>query len=147
MTLSTLTLAPERSSAAALRAWLRAVLPEGDVPQRASEEVILAAEEALNNAILHSGQRSGDLTITVSILATDLYLTVSDRGTGFDSELLADDQTVAGEDAAGLGLTLVRGLMDEVTLRSSAEGTIIRLVKHLRGLPSAPPEKSGAHVD
>ena len=103
------------------------------MPQQASKEIVLAAEEALNNAILHSGQRGGDLTITVSILADDVYLTVSDRGKGFDSELLAGGQTVDGEEAAGLGLALVRGLMDEVTLKSGAEGTIIRLVKHLRG--------------
>jgi serine/threonine-protein kinase RsbW len=133
MKLFTLTLTPERLSAVALRSWLRAVLSAGHVPQQASKEIVLAAEEALNNAILHSEQRGGDLTITLSILAKDVYLTVSDRGKGFESALLAGGQTPDREDGAGLGLALVRGLMDDVTLESSAEGTIIRLVKHLRG--------------
>ena len=39
----------------------------------------------------------------------------------------------AGAEAQAFGSALLGGLMDEVTLRSSAEGTIIRLVKHLGG--------------
>jgi anti-sigma regulatory factor (Ser/Thr protein kinase) len=129
MRLLTLTLPPERPSAAALRVWLRNLLVEAQVPQQASREIVLAAEEVLSNAILHSGQRGGDLTIMVSILADSLYLTVSDRGQGFATELLAGRETVGAAEAAGLGLTLVHALMDEVTLNSGGEGTSIRLVK------------------
>ncbi|MGO8684273.1 MAG: ATP-binding protein [Thermoleophilia bacterium] len=133
MKLFTQTFAPERSSAAQLRAWLSTVLAQDHVPPTASQEIVLAAEEALNNAILHSGQRGGDLTVTLSMLARDVYLTVSDRGRGFDSAILGKYETRSTETTGGLGLTLVRGLMDEVTVASSAEGTSIRLVKHLRG--------------
>lgn len=133
MKLFTQTFAPERSSAAQLRAWLSTVFAQDHVPPTASQEIVLAAEEALSNAILHSGQRGGDLTVTVSMLASDVYLTVSDRGRGFDSAILGEPATRSAETTGGLGLTLVRGLMDEVTVVSSAEGTSIRLVKHLRG--------------
>jgi signal transduction histidine kinase len=80
-------------------------------------------------------EKCTDVRITVSIVATDVYLTVSDRGKGFDSELSSGDRAV-GEDSTGLGPILVRGLMDEVTVRSSADGTTVRLAKHLRA--SAP---------
>ena len=134
MTLSTLTLSPQRSSAVALRAWLRPLLTEDGVPERATEEITLAAEEALNGAILHGEQRGTDITVTLSTVSADVYLTVSD-----DAERLSDEPLVGGDedaDAEAFGFALVRGLMDEVTLRSSAEGTIIRLVKHLGGSPS-----------
>ena len=75
-----------------------------------------------------------DITVTLSTVSADVYLTVSD-----DAERLSDEPLVGGDedaDAEAFGFALVRGLMDEVTLRSSAEGTIIRLVKHLGGSPS-----------
>lgn len=131
MTLSTLTLPPQASAAATLRAWLRPLLTEDGVPESATEEITLAAEEALNGAILHGEQRGNDITVTLSTVAADVYLTVSD-----DAERLSDEHLTGGDeaaDAAAFGSALVRGLMDEVTLRSSAEGTIIRLVKHLGG--------------
>lgn len=133
MKLFTQTFAPERSSAAQLRAWLSTVLAQDNVAPTASQEIVLAAEEALANAILHSGQRGGDLTVTLSMLASDVYLTVADRGRGFDSAIPGEQAARSPETTGGLGLTLVRGLMDEVTVASSAEGTSIRLVKHLRG--------------
>lgn len=129
MTLSTLTLPPQPAAAAALRAWLRPLLAEDGVPERATEEITLAAEEALNGAIFHGEQRGTDITVTLSTVASDIYLTVSD-----DAERPSDEPLASGDEGAAaqaFGSALVRGLMDEVTLRSSAEGTIIRLVKHL----------------
>jgi serine/threonine-protein kinase RsbW len=135
MTLSTLTLSPQPSSAADLRACLRPLLTEDGVPERATEEITLAAEEALNGAILHAEQRGAHITVTLSTVAEDVYLTVSD-----DAERPKDEHLTGGDEAAeaqGFGSALVRGLMDEVTLHSSAEGTIIRLVKHLGGSASS----------
>jgi anti-sigma regulatory factor (Ser/Thr protein kinase) len=131
MKLFTLTLALERSSAATLRRWLSSVLADDHVAADAAAEIVLAAEEALNNAILHSAQVDGVITVTVSILNRDVYLTVSDRGEGFDSTSLDGAFAVGPESAEGLGLTLVRGLMSEVDLDSSDEGTTVRMVKRL----------------
>lgn len=131
MKLFTLTLPLERSSAATLRRWLSSVLAEDRVADGAAAEIVLAAEEALNNAILHSAQVDGVITVTVSILNRDVYLTVSDRGEGFDSKSLDGAFAVGPASAQGLGLTLVRGLMSEVDLDSSDEGTTVRMVKRL----------------
>lgn len=101
------------------------------MPERTTEEITLAAEEALNGAILHGERRGADITVTLSTVAADVYLTVSD-----DAERPKDEHLTGGDEAAeaqAFGSALVRGLMDEVTLHSSAEGTIIRLVKHLAG--------------
>ena len=133
MALSTLTLSPDRSSAAALRDWLRDVLADDGVPQEAAEQIVLAAEEALNAAILHAEQPHGEITITLSSVDSDVYLTVSDGDSHLDAKRMEDPQSHAEEDSAHLGLLLMRGLMDGVTRQSSAEGTIMRLVKHLRG--------------
>jgi anti-sigma regulatory factor (Ser/Thr protein kinase) len=134
MTLSTLTLPPQPAAAAALRAWLRPLLAQDGVSESATEEITLAVEEALNGAILYGEQRGADITVTLSTVSADVYLTVSDGAERRDKEPLAGDDEAAETEA--FGSILVRGLMDEVTLQSSAEGTIIRLVKHL-GSPAS----------
>lgn len=91
----------------------------------------MATEEALNGAILHGEERSADITVTLSTVAADVYLTVSDDAERRSYETLAADDEAA--EAQVFGSALLRGLMDKVTLRSSGEGTIIRLVKHLGG--------------
>ena len=101
------------------------------MPERATEEITLAAEEALNGAILHGELRGADITVTLSTVARDVYLAVSDDAGRRNDETLAGDDEAA--EAQAFGSALLGGLMDEVTLRSSGEGPIIRLVKHLGG--------------
>ena len=102
--------------------------------ERATEEVTLAAEEALKGAILHGEWRGADITVTLSTVAADIYVTVSDDAERRSDETLAGDDEAA--EAQAFGSALLRGLTDEVTLRSSVEGTIVRLVKYLGGSPT-----------
>jgi anti-sigma regulatory factor (Ser/Thr protein kinase) len=66
--------------------------------------------------------------VTLSIFRDRVYLTVSDRGRGFDRRSICVD----ADNAEGLGLILLHALMDEVSLHSTEHGTSIRLVKRIR---------------
>ncbi len=127
MRLFTLSLALEPASATALRSQVRSALAESGVPAETIEQIVLAAGEALSNAILHSRQTRGHVRVTLSVFESRVYLTISDRGRGFDEEQVRVD----ADNGQGLGLTLLHGLMDEVLLDSTEQGTSIRLVKRI----------------
>ena len=119
MRLFTLTLALSAAKAAEMRTWLRARLRENQVPQSASDEIVLGAEEAFALALRHCS-RECETVLRVSMLDDDLYLTISDNGLGPNPSAQRGNR---------LGLALLRRLMDEVQLQASDDGVVVRLVK------------------
>ena len=107
------------------------------VPERV-EDLTLALSEACTNAIeAHSAAGSGDDLVTVEVeeAADRLVVTVTDRGSGFDPMELPthppvdDPQRLNYE--RGLGIPIIRRLVDEVTFVSDEEegtGTTVRMV-------------------
>ncbi len=138
MDLYTLTLPLDASAAAALRTWLATVLEGNDLAKASSGEIVLAATEAVNNALRNSAPNGTTVVVvTISIVGRDVYIRVTDR-----------DRSVTTPRAAGmgsvrdvtddLGFTLMNGLMDEVDWHQTDDGTTVRLVKRLRPpLPAA----------
>jgi anti-sigma regulatory factor (Ser/Thr protein kinase) len=106
-------LAPAR---AALRDWLGRC----DLSVRTAQDVLIAVGEAVANAYEHgSGGASGDpISLTASATATDLYLTITDRGRWKDSA------PVPGA-YRGHGLPLMRALMTEVAVAPGPDGTTV----------------------
>lgn len=102
------------------------------------EDIALAVGEAAGNAVRH-GQRAGrDGELLVHCHADPLGLAVeiTDPGDGFDPEALRRPDPNR-QRAGGLGIYLMRRIMDEVTYTFDARGTTVRLVKH-RGAPVGP---------
>jgi anti-sigma regulatory factor (Ser/Thr protein kinase) len=83
----------------------------------------MACSEACTNAIEHAGA-GPDETITFEAVLQDgeVDVTVRDRGHWRDQRPPSDQ---------GRGLDLIDALMDEVTLETSPEGTVIRLRRRL----------------
>jgi serine/threonine-protein kinase RsbW len=87
------------------------------------EDIKLAVAEAINNAILHAplpetsaGQPS--VTMRVEVAADGLHISVTDEGRIEDGIPVHDSEPRQGEDnlpEGGLGLLLIRSLMDEVS--------------------------------
>jgi len=105
----------------ALRAWLGA----SGVEQSAAADVDLAAWEACVNAIEHA-QDPSEQTFSLRAMLDDggwLHLEVEDSGQW--------KEDVASVDR-GLGLTLIRSLMDTVDVRTSDTGTTIVIEHHVR---------------
>jgi serine/threonine-protein kinase RsbW len=105
-------------------------------PERV-EDLTLALSEACTNAIeAHTAAGTPDDMVTVEVEESDdrLVVTIADRGTGFDPmELSAhpppDDPKRLNFDR-GLGIPIIRQLVDEVTFESDDEGggTTVRMV-------------------
>lgn len=99
---------------------LEAYLEAGGVPASASAPVMIAADEVISNALDHGGQDR--VTPRVEVLATvadgAVSVRVTDNGAPFnpldraapDTELTVEERAIGG-----LGIHLVRRLMDTVT--------------------------------
>lgn len=100
------------------------------------DEVRMAVVEACINAIEHSA--SGDQTVYLSFAVLGdrephrLEVTVRDTGVGFAPDEIEEpriEQKLTAERKRGWGLKIIRGLMDEVEVRSGVDGTTIVMSK------------------
>jgi anti-sigma regulatory factor (Ser/Thr protein kinase) len=108
-------LAPTRT---ALRRWLtRARVKPGQ-----AMDVLIAAGEAVANAIEHGHRHSSEGTISVDATAVldRLQLTITDTGSWKPPQPAPDVNR-------GRGITLMRGLMNDVSIDTGAAGTTVQL--------------------
>jgi anti-anti-sigma factor len=115
---------------AALRAWLR----DAGVAEDVAAELLLAAGEAVSNAVEHSGADEVELLAEILEGGT-VVLTVRDRG-GWKPQEFALHR--------GRGFALMRGLVDDVDVDREPDGTVVRLRRRLdRRLPAGPDPEEG----
>ncbi|BBY18208.1 histidine kinase [Mycolicibacterium litorale] len=106
------------SSRGALRRWLAQA---GVGPDQAMN-VLIAAGEAVANAIEH-GHRDrpdGFVTLRATAMVDRLYVSVLDTGSWKPPRTKADTRR-------GRGVALMEGLMDDVTIRPGDDGTAVHL--------------------
>jgi serine/threonine-protein kinase RsbW len=100
------------------------------------DEVRMAVVEACINAIEHSHSRDQKVQLTFEVLGGHepelLRITVRDAGVGFAPREVAEptmEDKLKATRKRGWGLKIMRGLMDDVEIRSSADGTMIVMTK------------------
>ena len=99
----------------------------------AIDDIKVAVSEACTNIIRHSHNHTGfSYDITVEREEKGLVITVKDGGVGFETEDYTEP--VPGETrGSGMGIFIVRALMDEVDIQSEVGvGTNIRMKKYLQ---------------
>src|SRR3954464_10585315 len=95
------------------------------------DDVKLAVSEACTNAIeAHSDVETDDHVVGGLVEGEDrLAGVIDDRGTGFDPETLPEHPPVTDPERLnferGLGIPLIRTLVDEVEIDSSGDGTVV----------------------
>jgi serine/threonine-protein kinase RsbW len=108
----------------------------------AVEDIKLAVAEAINNAIQHAPVTHGNEAIVTITLESDengLWISVADEGRvhgGLDVSLDPEDSSPHDPTddlpEGGLGLLLIRSLMDEVSHESGAHAdTVLKMFKRL----------------
>ena len=85
----------------------------------------LAVTEAATNVIRHAAVESYE--IEYRVLPRAVEVTVTDAGGGFEA---ADFAGEPGEQG-GFGLTVIRNLVDELSLDSTDNGTRLRLIRRI----------------
>ena len=102
-------------------------------------EVQTAVDEACTNVVEHAYSDSeGIITISCDLQDNDFIITIRDNGRPFDFGSMAPpdlETDLEGRQIGGLGIYLMRKLMDEVSYTSDAErgNTLILRREILRG--------------
>ena len=106
----------------------------GNLPDERVDDLKIAVSEACTNAIEAHSAIDTEERVLVRCRADDwaLEVSVEDRGPGFDPGSLPDHPPVTDPDRLkferGLGLPLIRALVDDLDISSSRDGTAVRLV-------------------
>jgi serine/threonine-protein kinase RsbW len=99
--------------------------------------MILAVDEICANLIIHANNcdPSHQLHITVDVIENKkVVFTIRDKGRTFDFNNYREpsmDEIVSSRKKGGLGLMLVRRIMDEIEFTTEKNYNICRLVKNL----------------
>ncbi len=113
------------------------LLRRHDVPGDLISDIELAVDEAVTNCILHgyAGEGTGTIRLTVRLLPDRVAMTIEDQGTPFDPTAFEPKSTegdIADRVPGGLGIILIRNVMDEITYRRDGGNNILHLVKMIK---------------
>jgi serine/threonine-protein kinase RsbW len=123
-----------------------------NLPDDRIDDLKLAVSEACTNAIEAYGpptQNGADERVRIQVRDDDekLEVKVADSGPGFDPNDLPSHPPVTDPDRLnferGLGIPLIRTLVDDVQFASSPEGTSVRMTVYGEPLELHPPEEFG----
>ena len=111
-----------------LRDDLRLLFEQLGVPDNVSNDLVLAAQEACNNACQHGAQDSGcDISVTCQNGAVTIE--VADAGRGFDLETVRATWPPRLLRSSGRGLFIIAELTDHLEIVRHESMTLVRIVK------------------
>jgi serine/threonine-protein kinase RsbW len=100
------------------------------------DEVRMAVVEACINSFEHSKADDRKVEIRFVVLGNDdperLQITIKDSGVGFAPDTVERptiEEKLIAANKRGWGLTIIKGLMDEVEIHSGADGTTVVMSK------------------
>jgi serine/threonine-protein kinase RsbW len=118
-----------------IREFVAQVAREGGFTEKEIYSLQLAADEAASNIIEHAyeGISNADLDITCNMRGDTLTITMRDRGIPFDPSSVKQPNLKADlseRQIGGLGVYLMRKLMDEVHYESNSKtGNLLTMIK------------------
>lgn len=126
----------DRRDVATVTAAFAAFAERNGLPPAVRRDLLVALDELLANCVSHglAGRSDGEVRVEASVADDRLRVTLSDNGRPFDPLARpAPDTTLSVEERpiGGLGIHLVRQLMDTVRYQRIGDRNVIELVKHL----------------
>lgn len=121
---------------ATIREFVKERLNDLKVTGRVSSQIVLAVDEACANCMIHQHQCDNFSTIEVTIYRKEgtLYTEIKDTGKAFPIDQYEPRQIndiVRERGKGGLGINLIRKIMDEIQIEEKRDGFIYRLGKRL----------------
>ncbi|RMD49860.1 MAG: ATP-binding protein [Ignavibacteria bacterium] len=100
-------------------------------------KIILAVDEACTNVIKHAYKFSpeGEITISTKIEKNKFVISIFDRGLHFDPNKIPEPDIIEyhkSKKIGGLGMYLMKKLMDEVRYNISTDSNQVILIKNLK---------------
>ncbi len=111
------------------RTQLQTWLQNAGAPQKASSEILVAVQEALTNIVRHAyGGKEGKIDVCYEDQGDRIEIILRDYGQPFDPSKIPAPELPPVK-PGGLGLYLIKTLMDQVEYQKNHEGNSLRLVK------------------
>jgi serine/threonine-protein kinase RsbW len=120
-----------------IRKFLTEVLAKSEIDDVESHKLVLAVDEICANLIIHANHcdASRKLNVSVDVIPhKKIIFSIRDQGNAFDFSQYKEpslDQIVSSRRKGGLGLILVRRIMDNIEFTTEKNYNICRLVKKL----------------
>ncbi len=124
-----------------------------NLPDDRIDDLKLAVSEACTNAIEAYGLTQNDDRVKIFVEDDDekLQVNVLDQGPGFDLDAIPTHPPVTDPERLnferGLGIPLIRTLVDDVQFASGADGTSVRMTVYGEPSELRPPEDLSADFD
>jgi serine/threonine-protein kinase RsbW len=125
------------SNLARVRDFLTDAARSSGVPHEDENRIILAVDEAVSNIMEHAYENvlEGTIRLDVDVDGGRFTITIHDSGKTFDPSGIPDpdlEEHIRGGKKRGLGLFLMRQVMDEVSFHYRAGGeNVLTLVKYV----------------
>ncbi len=116
-----------------VQVFARNVLSATSYPSEIRQDIILALQEGVNNAIKHGNGNSSNLEVSINMTLYDSHLEmrIRDKGLGFDRDCLEDptqpDQRMR---CNGRGLLFIENYMDEICFVREAEYHELKMIRY-----------------
>ena len=126
-----------KSKLVEIREFLQQVLSENAIPEVTVNALVLAVDEVCANLIIHSHNCNPDENIELKVKLdgkTDITFDIIDHGVGFNisdyEEPLISD-IIKQKRKGGIGLMLVKRIMDEIEFIKGEKKNVYRLHKKI----------------
>lgn len=131
-----MTIGPDPGQVARVSAAFTEFADAHQVPPETRRSVSVALDELLTNTLAYgvAGRPDGEVSVEVELLKDRVCATVSDNGRPFNPlEVAAPDTKLSVEDRTigGLGIHLIRQMMDEVVYERRDDHNVVSLAKLL----------------
>jgi serine/threonine-protein kinase RsbW len=128
----------EKSNLQRIRAFIIDVLREQHLSEVEVHSMVLAVDEVCANLIIHSNNgllnHSIDVEINIKVEGKIVF-DIIDKGSGFDLRKYPEpdiNEIIRQKKKGGVGLMLVKRIMDDIDFITKEDYNIVRLTKNLQ---------------
>jgi len=129
-----ITIGCSKSELIRIRQFTSDTLEEQHVPDLQAHKLVLAVDEVCANLIIHANNCDpvNHIELAIEFRPKQIVFTFKDQGVGFDInkyESPSMDELVSTRRQGGLGLILVKRIMDKIEFSTEKNHNICRLIK------------------
>ena len=131
---NTIIIGCEKNELTRIRQFVAAELEKNTIPDLQAHKLVLAVDEVCANLIIHANNCNpvNKIELSLEFYPKQIVFTFRDKGVGFDInqyESPSIDELVSSRRQGGLGLLLVKRIMDKIEFTTEKNYNICRLVK------------------
>ncbi len=131
-----LTISCSKSNLLKIRHFVADQLVSTNLSEVELHKLVLAVDEVCANLIIHSNKcnPTKNIDLIIDLIADKIQFTIKDKGISFDLDDYKEpsmNEIVSSGRKGGVGLILVKRIMDKIEFSTEKNYNICRLTKHL----------------